>query len=156
LKPSAGIEPVSFSKDADRALAFDRVETSMAGHAPVDVDNDGQPDDLAELEYSSGAGRGCDFNYFEAVDGDGTVLSSNKTLRESLARLQHIGLEGVRMRSCGNIQNRLIRFAGRTYYERNLINTRTDDHWVASMEKGQVKRVCTFAPVITTTLKSIH
>lgn len=134
-------EPTEISSQSlkDRDL----YETIVRGSARVDIDNNGAPDFVVELLFASGAGRGCDFNYFGLADPQGTGLS---LAAEHLQVLKLQGLEesGFQQKYCGSVENRLITFEGKTYYESNFQNNPARPRTVAILEAGSVHTVCDF------------
>lgn len=115
---------------------FGRRETSLVAHGSLDVDNDGKADEVVELAYQSGAGRGCDFNYFELVSEDRS-LRRDATDR-LFDELQGIPADGYSGRSCRGVRNRLFRFEGKVYYETNTTNNDLLPHAVRLIDQGSV------------------
>jgi len=149
------IETVELPRATDRIYqVFGRSETALVAQGSADVDNDGTADEVMELAYESGAGRGCDFNYFELASDDMSVRrdAANRLLNE----LQGISADGYRARSCGGVRNRLFRFEGKIYYETNTTNNDTTPHAVRLTDRGTVSQVCTFGRKIRSTVKSIR
>jgi hypothetical protein len=134
--------------------AFERFETDIAAAGRVDIDNDGKPEDLLELHLQSGAGRGCDWNYFEPVTADGRALLKNEQSR-LVHELQDLGEDGYEKRNCGVVSNRLLRHAGKVYYETNVDNADYRTHEVRLLEGGRVQTICGFDRDIVTTIRSI-
>jgi hypothetical protein len=133
---------------------FGRFETHIAAFGPVDIDNDGKPEDILELHLQSGAGRGCDWNYFELATPDGRALLKNEQSRH-INELQDTNEESDSRRNCGVVANRLLRHAGKIYYETNVDNAQYFDHEVRLLEGGRVQTVCGFDPGVATTVRSI-
>jgi hypothetical protein len=78
------------AKDADADVASRRWSSRVAGHVTVDFANSGMPTSLALVAYESGAGRGCDLDYFDAVVGGKLARSGNA--HAMLMKLQDIEL----------------------------------------------------------------
>jgi len=76
--------------DGDPDLPTDRWMTRVAGRITVDFANRGAPAPLALLAYESGAGRGCNFSYFDAI-ADGKIPSSSDA-HAILVQLQDVAL----------------------------------------------------------------
>jgi len=134
--------------------AFGRRHTDVRKLGNIDVDNDGITETIAELEYSVGAGRGCDFNYFELTTPDGSGIAG--TVKSRLVDdLQDIGYDGFEGPSCVSVQNRLIRHEGTVYFETNSTNQAGVKHTVARLQQGQVTQVCSFGRVVTSTIRSV-
>jgi hypothetical protein len=68
---------VDDAQDGDADLASRRWSSRVAGHVTVDVANIGVPTPLALVAFESGAGRGCDLNYFDVVIGGKLARSGN-------------------------------------------------------------------------------
>jgi len=90
---NGGFEATPFTTERylGRLNLDDRRETFPVGTGELDYDNDGTLESVVELKYSSGAGRGCDIAYIDAVSNDGrsflteaerqTLLSAQNVLR---------------------------------------------------------------------------
>jgi len=81
---------VADAQDADADVASRRWMSRVSGHVSVDFANTGVPASLALVAYESGAGRGCDLNYFDAVIGGKLARSGNA--HAMLMKLQHVEL----------------------------------------------------------------
>lgn len=98
--------------------ANELIEASTEKAGMVDVDNDGKEEPIVAIQYASGAGAGCDYNYFALLNSERTSLASGR-VRDLLVQMQ--GLEQVHFRhpvpSCrGNITG-WFHLNGITYYE---------------------------------------
>ncbi len=81
---------VAEMQESDPELSSGRWKTRVAGRLSVDFANRGTPVPLALLELESGAGRGCTFGYFDALE-DGKIASNGET-HAALMRLQDVEL----------------------------------------------------------------
>jgi uncharacterized protein len=135
--------------------AFERFETDLKAFGRIDVDNDGKPEDLLELQLESGAGRGCDWNYFELAAPDGRALLKNEQSR-LFNELQGLDEKSYWKRNCGRVYNRLLRHGGKIFYETNVNNADYSDHEARLLEGGRVETVCRFDRQIATTIRSIN
>ncbi len=134
--------------------------TYRTGSLTVDYDNDGEPSELALLDFTSGRGRGCGSDYFdlpEAINEPGPrrALMSGRpelpeTPRDLLLALQDVVVESdsVRVPNCRSPEVRWFEFDGRVFFE-NRFNGRApeDDsdaiHWVRTIDEGAVVTACT-------------
>jgi uncharacterized protein YecT (DUF1311 family) len=140
--------------DAAR-FAVDRPDTTARALAKIDIDNDGLEENLVEYAYSSGAGRGCENNYFELLADDGTTLASNSNAA-AVRELQGLTERGASGRNCGLIRNRLFRFEDKVYYETNATNAEGVPHEVRLLRGTAVSTVCTFEREIKSTVKTLY
>jgi hypothetical protein len=129
-----------------------RSETHVTAAGRIDIDNDGHPELVAELEFSSGGGRGCDFNYFEIIHVNAAKPAIARK-RKQFLKMQGIENAGYGGRSCGNIKNRLFTFKGKTYYEKNITNNALEKRQVAILDSGGARTICTFGRAIHTRVK---
>src|SRR5262249_17486501 len=74
--------------DDDPALDVGRRETHVAGRITIDVANTGVATPLALLSYSSGRGRGCEYDYFDVVE-DRKIASAGE-IHATLIKLQDL------------------------------------------------------------------
>jgi hypothetical protein len=150
------IEPLEVvSMAATNVYAPDRADTQARALAKIDIDNDGLAEDLVEFAYSSGAGRGCEINYFELLGEDGKSLANNSNAAP-VRELQGLSASGASGRNCGLISNRLIRFADKIYFEANATNAPGAPHELRILEGEAVAPVCTFEREIRTKIKTLY
>jgi hypothetical protein len=81
---------VADAHDSDADVASRRWSSRVAGHVTVDFANIGVPTLLALVAYESGAGRGCDLDYFDAVIGSKLARAGNA--HTMLMKLQDVEL----------------------------------------------------------------
>jgi len=123
-------------------------ETSITGTRMLDIAKDGNPINVARLEYTSGAGAGCDATYFQSMDKNGTELGADER-GYILDTLQHGENAFDRARSeCGNVAS-FFKYEGRIYFEnkpREDLEPRDSNkyHRVATYRNGESKDVCDF------------
>lgn len=153
LESSSSIEPIELSDSIVQPDFLHRPETYAKGFGFVDINNDGTPEKVVELNYTSGGGRGCDNNYYELLDSSGKSLSSEKERIPFLA-MQGAGDGGYWGRSCGHIENRLFRYKNKTYYEHNVENQQGDENTISLLVGNATKTVCKYRREIETALKS--
>jgi hypothetical protein len=116
-------------------------QTSAGNMRALDFANDGEALNVVELALSSTAGAGCDANFYDALNDQGTELASGPR-RELLIRLQEGG------GSCGNVA-RFFEADGKVYFENKPAawppaDERNQYHRVTRIEKGTVIDVCDF------------
>jgi uncharacterized protein len=150
------IELLEWAPIADNnAHAVDRRDTQARALGKIDIDNDGLEENLIEYAYSSGAGRGCELNYFELLADDGKTLATNSNAA-AVRELQGLGENGADGRNCGPIANRLFRFEDRIYFESNTANTLGALHEVKILQGEAVASVCAFERQISTKIKTLY
>jgi len=148
------IEPVQLRKTNPPDYSIDRRETTSPARGPVDIDNDGKAEDLMELEYASGAGRGCDYNYFDLAFAAAGVRDNDKS--SLLLQLQNVRGDGRPQPCYGQIINQLFRFEGKTYFETNLSDQLSVQHTIRLIDGGAVVQVCAFERRIRSNILSIQ
>lgn len=155
VESGENIEEIELASIADRdATAFARADTFARRIGAVDIDNDGLNDNVLELSYESGGGRGCTFNYFELLTDDRrSLLTTSK--RNPVRELQGVPAEGYRGRNCGRIDNRLFRFEDKIYYEANVSNNALAPHEVRVLDGTAVATLCTFERQTMTRVKRL-
>jgi len=80
------------AQDADADAAARRWNSRVAGHVSVDYANTGAATPLALVAFRSGAGRGCEFDYFDLTVG-GTLAHAGDA-HALLLKLQDVELSG--------------------------------------------------------------
>lgn len=131
-----------------------RYETRLRSHAYLDYDNDGNQNSLVELIYSSGAGRGCDFNYFDELSDSEDSFRANPE-ESLLLKMQKVELNN-RHPNCGSLinqkySNRFFKFNSEVYYEHKTHKLRE----VLTINNGQIHSVCKVNNDYKTTVKNI-
>jgi uncharacterized protein len=149
------IELPEWTPLADNAYAVERRDTQARALGKIDIDNDGLEEDLIEYVYSSGAGRGCEINYFELLADDGKTLATNSNAA-AVRELQGLGENGAQERSCGAIANRLLRFDDKIFFESNTANTIGALHEVKILQGEAVASVCAFERQVRTKIKTLY
>lgn len=139
------LEPLPFEATEPQSLT-DRENTTKVGTIRLDFDNDGTTEDLVALEFESGAGRGCDANYYDLSEE--TAASPDGSRKRSLLmRLQDIDPTDVYpARPCG-LERRWLTLDGETYFELRYPGERPEAaseavHWLATVRDGGPMRVC--------------
>lgn len=147
LSSSSQIQQVTFIDAPD--FGFDankQRDLNVNGSGAVDIDNDGSLEQIIEVQYDNGGGRGCSFNYFDILNESGKNLLLG-TKRSILLTMQHVPEADFYIRGCGNIHNRLFRYLSETYFERN-VSQEEGERTVSILKRGNVTRVCNFVRVI--------
>lgn len=131
-----------------------RAESSAQDVEQMDVNNDGTPELVTEVTFSSGGGRGCDFNYFEILDASRADVS-NGELRTIFLKMQGIDDARYWWRSCGHIENRLFIYKENTYYERNVTSARSSERAIYQQRGLSIETVCRYKTEISTRIKRV-
>jgi len=128
----------------DESLNAGRRATRATARVAVDFRNTGAPTRLALLLYESGAGRGCDFAYFDVISGD--EIASSGDAHALLMALQAIKPEQGRSAGrCGGDLPRWFKHGGRVYLD---IASKSDAsgimpfHDVMTVRGGRVEAIC--------------
>jgi len=102
--------------EAREQQGTERRETSLKGRVSVDSRNMRRPEPLVLLSYASGAGRGCEFDYFDVISDD--RLASGGETHDILMGLQAIEpSEGRSSGPCGHGAPRWFEYDGRLYLD---------------------------------------
>lgn len=137
----------SLTNDAVRKAGYS--ETSFGKALKVDFDNDGVDDYLVSLQYASGAGRGCDYVFFDLLNARRDGFSTSKG-RALLQEMQGAGKRpGMRhdVPSCSGNTTGWFRNNGMIYYETKYPGDAPrigsqEFHSVSYIKDGTVKKVC--------------
>lgn len=117
--------------------------------ALVDFRNNGHPVNLVHLALESGAGAGCDEEFFDVWSESNNDFAGGQD-HELLAELQHLTKNPYPLLPCEN-SARLFKYHGKIYFENQPAglaeDVRNEYHYVTRIEKDQVREVCgiTFA-----------
>jgi hypothetical protein len=132
-------------------------ESSAKNALTFDFDNDGKKESVIEIEYSSGAGRGCGYTYFDFLNKEKNKISDDEK-RGLLITLQHIFKKKYRhpVPHCGGNTTGWFKYKGITYYESKYPdegpkNSDDEFHMVAYIKDGKVNNTCEFEfnPVVS-------
>lgn len=131
-----------------------RYETSLERQGYLDYNNDGTPNYIGELEYASGAGRGCDYNYFDELSEDKKSFIDSED-RSLLLKMQKVNLND-RHPNCGSswkgkYMNHFFSFDEKIYFEHR---TRTD-RAVFKLENDEIHEICSVDKSFETSIESI-
>ncbi len=128
----------------------------------IDFDNDGRKDRLLIVEYSSGAGRGCGYTYYELIDEE-THAISKEPKRDLLRELQGMGSSPQWKLNTydfcnGNIVGWFI-YEGITYFEAKYPELSPEIkgqefHFVSYIENGILKIRCNYVFKVKTIVSS--
>lgn len=123
-------------------------ESEIIGTHVLDISNDEQPVNIAEIEMTSGAGAGCDEFFYEIVTADGSQFVDGPQ-REMLMQLQHaMPTNRYPILPCGN-KPTFFSYKNRIYFETKPAKWPPIDKWnqyhrVTTIINGKVKEVCDF------------
>jgi len=136
--------PVAPATSEEAGRDIDRSETAIKGWVSVDFRNTGRPERLALLRYTSGAARGCDFNYYEILENRAPV--SHGDSHDLLMKLQGVDLERFHHPgpTCSDNQTRWFNYRGQIYLENRpgpFVPT-TPFHEIKYMRDGRVRQAC--------------
>lgn len=131
-----------------------RYETGLERQGFLDYNNDGTPNYIGELEYASGAGRGCDYNYFDELSEDRRSFVDSEE-RSLLLKMQKVDLSG-RHPNCGSswngkYMNHFFSFDEKIYFEHRTRNDRA----VFKIENNKIYEICSVKKSYETRIKSI-
>ena len=113
----------------------------------LDIANDGNPLNVAELSLSSGAGAGCDATFYDLLDTAGTSFDDGPK-RDLLLKLQNISPGDRFPVRCQN-KPRFFTHQGKIHFETRPTTWPPIDDWnqyheVRMIDAGQVREVCDF------------
>jgi hypothetical protein len=123
-----------------------REETHSKGITKVDFDNDGTEENLVLLEYASGAGRGCDYNYYDTLDNSRKEIQYDKK-HSVLMKLQNLpnytATDTQRTGVCKVVGPKWFMADGKTYFEVNKGNRRKITETIILLVEGnKTKEIC--------------
>jgi hypothetical protein len=113
-----------------------RYEAHVTKQGYLDINNDGNIELIAEVNYASGANRGCDFRYYDELNVENGIFTNTKG-KTPLLKMQRVNLDN-RHPNCGGTNNKLFKHGGKVYYE---INT-SKEHRISILEGNQVRNIC--------------
>lgn len=136
--------------------AIGRPETYARNSAEVDFDNDGTQETLVALEYASGAGRGCGFNYFDIL-APGKAALDPSAKHDLLMHLQGVDLKGRYPGTCAGNMARWFAVNGVTYLENKYPgdaprNRQQEFHSISYIQDGEPRTACTYRFAVKTSV----
>lgn len=120
--------------------------STPSNEGEIDIDNDGKLNNILEIDYSSGAGRGCGFHFYEELNSkkNDFVQSESSNL---LFKMQN---SDYGRPSCGGYAQ---------FFKYNNINyleyKNFDEHKAYLLDKKTIKTVCTSKESITTNVSLV-
>lgn len=120
----------------------------------VDINNDGAGMPILAVEYASGAGSGCGYNYFDLLNHERTALALGPA-RDLLMKMQGMGHENSRhpVPACRGNTTGWFRLDGITYFETKFPGDHANDlltafHEVSFIKENRIHKTCefTFSP----------
>jgi hypothetical protein len=127
----------------------DLVETSVRKAAMIDVSNDGKELPIIELNYASGASAGCDYDYFDMLSPDRTILATDPT-RDLLVKMQGFNEHSRHpVPRCRGNETGWFQLNGVTYYKTKYRGNYPKDalssfHEVSFIQDKTIHRTCEF------------
>lgn len=116
----------------------------------VDFDNDGTENDVFQIFYASGAGRGCDTLYFDEVESTGDEFKKTKS-RELLLEMQGVDINAFHPRC--HIESKFFKYDNTVFYKETFFNEKGTK--VLKIEEGQIIPICSSNEKIINKVKSI-
>ncbi len=156
LAKREGPEGIEFKLAVPAALSQEEVakrygETAADTMARLDFENSGATKNVLALSLSSGAGAGCDEEFFDVASEAGDRLADG-TDHELIAKMQHLTNNRYPVSTCGN-SPRFFTYGNKIYFENKAaqwppVDTRNEYHFVTRIDNTQVHEVCgmTFEP----------
>ena len=138
-----GYLDVTPATSEERKRDIGRFYTRLDGWVSADFRNIGQRDQLALLAFEGTAGRGCNFNYYEATQSGAPVASGDA--HELLMALQEIDLDKfIPGPTCDRNLVRWFEYGGKTYFDNRSADpgAGVPFHEVKRLSGGEVARVC--------------
>ncbi|PNX46899.1 MAG: hypothetical protein BV456_11680 [Thermoplasmata archaeon M8B2D] len=121
---------------------------SIGKQGKLDFNNDDKENNLLEIRYDSGAGRGCGTSYLDEITLDGKEFSQEKS-RKALLNMQDVDIEAFHPR-CSR-RSYFFEYDNKVYYE----EIGTDIHKVLKMEDNKIETICTGSSSVTNEVTSI-
>lgn len=127
------------------------IETSAKKVAMIDVENDGKKMPIIELEYASGAGPGCDYDYFDLLNLERTDIATGAS-RDLLVSMQRLFNKAYRhpVPRCGGNETGWFYLNGVNYYETKYRGKYPSDafsafHEISYIKDKTIHRACEFS-----------
>lgn len=127
-KPSISLEQFQAARGSEGSIQAQKV---------IDINNDGEKELIAQVDYDSDAGRGCKFLYYDELNLDGKSFKSSTEAKTPLLKMQRVS-PGDRHPACGGKNNRLFEFKDKIYYE---INTSWEHH-ISILNGNEISKIC--------------
>jgi len=156
------ISYLSFTEQVESNISkqerFQNSSSTPVQQGKLDFDNDGTLNNLVEINYASGAGRGCDFHYYDEITLDSTGFTTSEP-RNLLLKMQSVDLNAFHP-NCGSFMivngrgmqsTRYFKYKDLNYYE---YHTKTD-HKVFLIADHTIKTVCISRKKAETSLKTV-
>jgi hypothetical protein len=143
----AGKGPDSIDLDQPVSITRETVqerygETEADKRDLIDILNNRAPVDVVHLALSSGAGAGCDEEFFDVLNDAGNGWGSSQS-HELISELQHLTTNRYPILPCGN-SARLFQYHGQIFFESTWtpLDTWHEQHYVTRVKNGRVEDVC--------------
>ncbi len=149
---SKGKGPPSIDFETPAPITWETIheyyrETRAIGMRQIAFANDAQPVNIAKFELSSGAGAGCDAEFYDVLDPSGQYLVSGQK-HDLLMKLQKADPSHKYPIGCNN-KARFFIHRGKVYFEARSaqwppIDNASQYHRVARIAQGNIIDVCDF------------
>jgi len=127
------------------------IETSAKKVAMIDVENNGKKMPIIELGYASGAGPGCDYDYFDLLNLKRTDIATGAS-RDLLVSMQRLFNKAYRhpVPRCGGNETGWFNLNGVNYYETKYRGKYPSDalsafHEISYIKDKTIHRACEFS-----------
>lgn len=117
----------------------------------IDYDNDGTPNHLVNLLYISSGGRGCSYQYYDDIGGNGAVLNQESN-RKNLLKMQYVSSTSGVAGCANDNENKFFRRDEKVYLE-SLFDKRPE---VKILENNTIKNICVYGYKKESNLKSVN
>lgn len=126
------------------------IEASPGKVGMVEINNDGTEVPILAVQYASGAGSGCDYNYFDLLNHERTALALGPA-RDLLMKMQGMGHEHSRhpVPACRGNATGWFHLNGITYFETKFPGDHANDlltafHNVSFIKENRIHKTCEF------------
>lgn len=116
----------------------------------IDFDNDGTENDVFQIFYASGAGRGCDTLYFDEIESTGKEFKKTQS-RELLLKMQEVDINAFHPRCL--TKSRFFKYDNKVFYEETFFNEKGTK--VLKLEEQQIIPICSSKEEIINKVKSL-
>lgn len=122
--------------------------STPSNEGQIDIDNDGKLNNILEIDYASGAGRGCDFHFYDELNPkkDDFIQSESRNL---LLNMQSVDIEGFHP-NCGGY-TQFFKYNHINYLEYKTFT----DHKAYLLDKNHIKTVCSSTETISTNVSLV-
>lgn len=113
---------------------FKKSSSYPKSQGKIDFDNDLNDEMLVEIDYASGAGRGCDFHYYDEIN---ETNFTNSYKRNLLLGMQSVSIDSYHP-NCGVVNTKFFKYKDIIYYDYHT----KSNHNIYLIQDKKIHTVC--------------